>query len=151
MILSKILGYFQKSGRLAAPIFYLFWSSLGEYLFDHLLQSSFLHMLQITIFHAYQPYARAPDTYWNNILYSNLNRSVTYFHWKILALAGILTQNLPSSKPICYQLSYPGLDFFVKKIGYYIFFGMIKPFKNLNGPTWWSTLLEELMNGLLMH
>ena len=34
----------------------------------------------------------------------------TYFHWKILSLAGIWTQNLPGIKPICYQLSYPGLD-----------------------------------------
>ena len=29
---------------------------------------------------------------------------------KILALAGIRTWDLPGTKPICYQLSYPGLD-----------------------------------------
>ena len=43
---------------------------------------------------------------------SNLNNPVTYFHWKILALAGIWTRDLPGTKPICYQLSYPGLDRF---------------------------------------
>ena len=129
---------------------YMFLTTFDGLYFNHQLHITFKNFFKFLNV-SYQPYARAPDTYWNNILYSNLNRSVTYFHWKILALAGILTQNLPSSKPICYQLSYPGLDFFVKKIGYYIFFGMIKPFKNLNGPTWWSTLLEELMNGLLMH
>ena len=37
-------------------------------------------------------------------------RSMVYFHWNILALAGIGTRDLPSTKPICYQLSYPGLD-----------------------------------------
>ena len=42
--------------------------------------------------------------------YSNLNNPVTYFHWKILALARIWTRDLPGAKPICYQLSYPGLD-----------------------------------------
>ena len=39
-------------------------------------------------------------------LYSNSNNSVTYFHWKILALAGIWTRDFPGTKPICYQLSY---------------------------------------------
>ena len=33
---------------------------------------------------------------------------------KILALAGIWTRDFPGTKPICYQLSYPGLD---QKIG----------------------------------
>ena len=42
--------------------------------------------------------------------YSNSNNPVTNFHWKILALAGIWTWDLPSTKPICYKLSYPGLD-----------------------------------------
>ena len=42
--------------------------------------------------------------------YSNSNNPVTYFHWKILTLAGIWTQDLPGTKPICYQLSYPGFD-----------------------------------------
>ena len=40
--------------------------------------------------------------YWND--------PVTFFHWKILALARIWTWDLPGTKPICYQLSYPGLD-----------------------------------------
>ena len=31
-------------------------------------------------------------------------------NWKTLALAGIWTRDLPGTKPICYQLSYPGLD-----------------------------------------
>ena len=35
---------------------------------------------------------------------------IILFHWKILALAGIWTWDLPGTKPICYQLSYPGLD-----------------------------------------
>ena len=43
-------------------------------------------------------------------LYSNWNNPITYFHWKILTLAGIWTRDLPGTKPICYQLSYPGLD-----------------------------------------
>ena len=38
---------------------------------------------------------------------SSLN-PVTYFHQKILALAGIWTRDIPCTKPICYQLSYPG-------------------------------------------
>ena len=33
-----------------------------------------------------------------------------YFHWKILALAGIWTRDLHGTKPICSQLSYLGLD-----------------------------------------
>ena len=33
---------------------------------------------------------------------------VVYFHWKILARAGIWTRDLPGTKRICYQLSYPG-------------------------------------------
>ena len=40
--------------------------------------------------------------------------SITYFHWKIVALAGIWTRDNPSTKPICYQLSYPGLDWLCK-------------------------------------
>ena len=38
-------------------------------------------------------------------------QSLIYFHLKILALAGIWTWDLLGTKPICYQLSYPGLDF----------------------------------------
>ena len=45
-------------------------------------------------------------------IHSNSNNSVTYFHWKMLALSGIWTGDVPSTKPICYQLSYPGLDQF---------------------------------------
>ena len=50
---------------------------------------------------------------WNVSMYSysNSNKSITYFHWKIIFLAGIWTLDLPSSKPMHYQLSYPGLDF----------------------------------------
>ena len=33
-----------------------------------------------------------------------------YFHWKIISLAGICTSDLPSTKPMRYQLSYQGLD-----------------------------------------
>ena len=36
--------------------------------------------------------------------------SITYFHWKILGLAGIWTRGLPCTKLIGYQLCYPGLD-----------------------------------------
>ena len=36
--------------------------------------------------------------------------SLTYFHWKILAFAGIWTRDFPGTKQICYQQSYPGLD-----------------------------------------
>ena len=43
-------------------------------------------------------------------------RSQIYFHWKIIALAWIWTWALPSTKPICSQLSYPGLDIDVSKI-----------------------------------
>ena len=58
-------------------------------------------------------------------LYSNSNNLVTYFHWKILALAGILAWDLPGTKPICYQLNYPGLDtflFFFKSFKLYFYF-----------------------------
>ena len=43
-------------------------------------------------------------------MYFCFNLWITYFHWKILALAGIWTWDLTGTKPICYQLSYPGLD-----------------------------------------
>ena len=36
-----------------------------------------------------------------------------YFHWKILALDRIWTSDLPSPKPIHYQLSYSGLNVYV--------------------------------------
>ena len=52
-------------------------------------------------------------------------KSITYFHWKILVLARIWTQDLPSTKPICYQLSYPGLDWVHMShslIFYFLFF-----------------------------
>ena len=49
---------------------------------------------------------------WTVYSYSNSNNSFTYFHWKSLALAGIWTRYLPGTKPICYQLSYLGLDLF---------------------------------------
>ena len=42
--------------------------------------------------------------------YSNSSNPVTYFHWKIFTLAGIWFRDLPSTKRICYQLSYPCLD-----------------------------------------
>ena len=38
--------------------------------------------------------------------------SITYFHWKIHALAGIWTRDLSSTNPICCQQSYPGLENF---------------------------------------
>ena len=44
-------------------------------------------------------------------LHSNLNNPVAYFLLKILALAGIWNGDLPGTKPLYYQLSYPGLDF----------------------------------------
>ena len=37
--------------------------------------------------------------------------TISYFHRKILALAGNWIRNFPRTKPLCYQLSYPGLDF----------------------------------------
>ena len=58
----------------------------------------------------YRPYARVPNTYWNYLFIFKFEQSSSYFHWKILALAGLWTRDLPGSKPICYQLSYPGLD-----------------------------------------
>ena len=44
--------------------------------------------------------------------YSNSNNPVSYFHWKIIFFTGIWTRarDHPGTKPICYQLSYPGLD-----------------------------------------
>ena len=55
-------------------------------------------------------------------------QSVTYFHWKILDLAGIWTRYLTGTKPICYQLSYPGLDchFITPKINRFQFFNIYK-------------------------
>ena len=46
--------------------------------------------------------------------YSNSNNPITYFHWKIIAIAGISTGDLTYTKPICYHLSYPGLDDFIQ-------------------------------------
>ena len=73
-------------------------------------------MLRFLVLIAYQPYARAPNIYWNytdaftnQATTAGLN-PVTYFHWKIITLARIWTLDLPGTKPICYQLSYPGLD-----------------------------------------
>ena len=59
--------------------------------------------------------------------YTNLNKSVTYFHWKILAPAGIWTRDLPGTKPICSQLSYPGLNFFSRHYYIFAFFEVWKP------------------------
>ena len=36
--------------------------------------------------------------------------TITYLHWKVNTLAGIWTRDLTSTRPICYQLSYLGLD-----------------------------------------
>ena len=47
-------------------------------------------------------------------LYSNANNPVTYFHWKIIALAGIRTWDLPGTKPICF----PGL-YIIRQVNYY--------------------------------
>ena len=44
------------------------------------------------------------------ILTKCLTLPITNFHWKIISLARIWTPDLPSTKPICDQLSYPGLD-----------------------------------------
>ena len=38
------------------------------------------------------------------------SQELFYFHWKILSLAWIWTSDLLSTKPMRYQLSYPGLD-----------------------------------------
>ena len=38
-------------------------------------------------------------------------QSIIYFQWKI---AGIWTRDILGTKPICYQLSYPGLDWYLK-------------------------------------
>ena len=66
-------------------------------------------IFRVLVFIAYQPYERRIHI---GIIYSysNSNNIVTYFHWKILALAGIRTRDLPGTKPICYKFSYPGLD-----------------------------------------
>ena len=49
----------------------------------------------------------------------------TYFHWKILALAGIWTRDLPVTKPICFQLSYPGLVTLFFYFLYFLFFLLV--------------------------
>ena len=64
----------------------------------------------VVVLLCYQPYARAPNIYWNYNSYSNSKKSITFFCWKILALARIWTSDLPSTKPMHSQLSYPGLD-----------------------------------------
>ena len=43
--------------------------------------------------------------------YSLCSQGDNLFSFKILALAGIWTRDLSGTKPICYQLSYPGLDY----------------------------------------
>ena len=67
-------------------------------------------IFRVLVFIAYQPYARCQIHIGIICSYSNSNKSVTYFHWKILALAGIWTRDLPGTKPICYQFSYLCLD-----------------------------------------
>ena len=59
-------------------------------------------------------YARALYTYWNYIFVFKLEQSSNLFSLKILALAGIWTRDLPGIKPICYQLSYPGLNYITR-------------------------------------
>ena len=99
-------------------IYFLFWPSLGWHLFDHLLWSIFqssLHILQMTIFHMLDLCGQLSCTASTHVFltlhsYSNSNKSITDFHWKIISLAGIWTSDLPSTKPMRYQLSSPGLD-----------------------------------------
>ena len=74
--------------------------------------------------------------------YSNSNRPVTYFHWKIFALARIWTQDLPSTKPICYQLSYPGLDHFFNNLG--VLFQRLDPDPLINVVTFSSFVFMRL-------
>ena len=71
------------------------------------------------LIHACYPF----DLWYKKYLYSNLNNPVTYFYWNIFAFAGIWTQELTGTKPICYQLSYPGISY--EKLFFVIVFKMI--------------------------
>ena len=80
-------------------------------------------MLQITLLHCV-------DLLWAVIKVSTRNHGInvqylydTYYHWKILALAGIWTSDFPSTKPMRNQFSYPGLN---KKLFYKVASTMLK-------------------------
>ena len=55
-------------------------------------------------------YIFSPSIYYCHCHLSSVANHVVFFHWKILALAKIWIRDVPGTKPICYQLSYPGLD-----------------------------------------
>ena len=83
------------------------------------LRRTSLHTWQITIFHMLDLCGQLSCTaHINHMLerrihigiiymYSNFNKSLTYFHWKILAFARIWTLDLQSTKPMRHQLSDP--------------------------------------------
>ena len=76
----------------------------GVYLFDHLLWSIWQDSNPTKQSHASFEVSALPTSHHGWV------KSVTYFPWKILALDGIWTWDLSGTKPICYPLSYPGLD-----------------------------------------
>ena len=93
-------------------IFFYVGTSSGVHLLTTFYGPYFNHKLHITLSNFFK-FLRMPERRIHIgiiYLYSNSNKSVTYFHWKILTLAGIWTPDLPGTKPKCYQLSYPGLD-----------------------------------------
>ena len=105
------------------------WGSQGGHLFDHLLWSRFqssLHKLQIKVFHMLDLCGQlsCTDSYVTSLsvlrhasdpVRANLP-PVTYMRVNQSIYFPCLDLNLgpPSTKPICYQLSYPGLDDLVK-------------------------------------
>ena len=88
---------------LGFPIFFIIWSPL-------VIRLLFLTAFYGLYFSHYTYYKSCWTFCVGRYSYSNSNNPVTYFHWKILALAEFWTRDLPGTKPICYQLSYSGLD-----------------------------------------
>ena len=83
--------------------YFIFGTPSGVYLFGHLLWPIF-QLFQSSI------------THYNYNFFNFLLIIPFLSELIILALARIWTLDLPSDKPICYQLSYPGLDIFSTNI-----------------------------------
>ena len=61
----------------------------------------------------------------------NFNQ-INEWRFFMLALAGIWTRDFPGTKPICYQLSYPGLDQIQESRKKWIMFFLKKTFFSLS-------------------
>ena len=74
----------------------------GSFIASHFSSNILMTFLRIML--KIYSYFGIINSYWNS------NKSITYFHWKVISIDGIWTSDLPSTKPMRYQLNYPGLD-----------------------------------------